>query len=356
MSGEVDLNQADKVPFVIDNQVFVLGNPVISTNTLSQLVQVLDDLGQGQPIVIISPEANSVPNFDTMVSGLIQNNRKVVQANVTSTDKYAFKDATPAELEQMVATAAASNPAVDPVGLLNLYQGLKARAEALFRYDQCCLERDGLWQFHCANPESTEGSERYSYLHYTLIPQALAEYQAICAQLEVEEAKYQKSQREHVKNNPAPVAPVVSPVSTSVAATSSVSYVNNYTPKVAATVAAVPENSGLTNAGSVTSEGWEPPIWSPWLSVKWLKMPLKQAFAQANSPAYEGLRAQQRDVEFEGVRYKAVHPGYLLALGIPVYPDGLPIVYTELGKFKRVGISNVPYSKVSYWYPEPTID
>ena len=359
MSGNVDSRELDKEPFVIENRVFVLGNPVISAYTLEQLVHALDQLGVGQPVVIINPEANTIPNFDSMVGQLIQNNRRVQPMNVTTTDKYAFKDATPEQLQQLARDTAEKNPAVDAVGLYQLYLGLKTRAESLFKHDQLCAERDALWQAHCANPDSQDGSERYGLLQSVLIPQALAEYQTVCQQLAAQDATYQASQQEFVKQNSVPVIPqkpaeepaVVK--QTPVAATSSVPQVNNYTQEPAAVKAAVPVESGLTDIGPRTADTPVPKVWGPWISPLNLKMPLKDAFSLAASPGYAGLVAQQRDVEFENAVYHAVEPGYLLALGVPLYPDGIPVVYTSLGKFRRIGKGTTPGSNVRYWYPEP---
>lgn len=178
-----DLRNLDKEPFVIQNRVYVLGNPVVNSQTLEQLVYALDQLGDKQPIVIINPEAQSIPNFDTMLSNLIQNNRSRQVVNVTSVDKYKFKDLTDSQLEELVKQAVSNNPSIDYDKMFEIYQGLRIRAQSLYYLDNLSKERDAIWAYHCANPSSNEGVERYSELQYKLIPEAQSYYDFVCNKL-----------------------------------------------------------------------------------------------------------------------------------------------------------------------------
>lgn len=341
-----DLRNLDKEPFVIQNRVYVLGNPVVNAQTLEQLVYALDQLGDKQPIVIINPEAQAIPNFDTMLSNLIQNNRSRQAVNVTSTDKYKFKDLTDNQLEELVKQTVGNNPSIDYNRMLEIYQGLRIRAQSLYYLDNLSKERDAIWSHHCANPSSNEGVERYSELQYKLIPEAQSYYDFVCNRLkELDEGiintednteqhaatlATQQKEIQHITQQP----------EKQVAANEAINAANV-------------NNTQVQQIHSTIEEKNEVSIWKPWLSEEYLKMPLSQAKQVVAAPAYSSLVRQQSDIVIDGVSYKAVEPEYLIALGIPLVNDGVPIVYTSLGKFKRIGDSNVVPNNLSYWYPEP---
>lgn len=337
-----DLRKSHEEPFVINNQVFILGSPVIPVDTLEQLVQHLDQLGAGQPIVIINPEAQAIPNFDSALSNLIQNNRSKQLMNVTHDDKYAFKDFTDEQLQALVDSAAVTNPNLNKAAYLEIYQGLRLRAQYLFYLEQLCRERDSIWAYHLANPESNDGVERYGELQSKLIPEAQSYYQYVCNRLQELESSIEKT----VSNTQPQAATVPVPVN------------NTSTTQVETCAAneelcaAVVEHT-VNNTSTTPKRAANVPIWGPWLTNEFLVMPLSAARNTLQSPGLQGLIAQQHDVEFEGVVYKAVEPEYLIALGIPVFPDGVPVVYTELGKFRRIGSSSQPLNNLDYWYPTP---
>lgn len=348
MSDSLDLRSANKEPFIINNQIYVLGNPTIQAQTLEQLIYVLDQLGAEQPVVIINPQANTVPDFDQKLSQLIQNNRRTQPQNRTTADKYRFKDLGDAELRSMAESTCQQNPVLDLDNMLDMYLGLRARAQALYALDQLCQERDSLWAAHCANPASPEGAGRYLELQSQLIPQAQQNYEGICLRL-------QEMDSQQVKESKRVVSKTIEekPVQQQ---QSSVLESNTSTLPTAAIVSAnTTEREDVSDSGLifVTGVSSSVPLWGPWRSPRYMKMPLNLAKNLASSPTYAGLREQQRDVEFDGRRYKAVEPEYLLSLGIDLVADGLPIVYTDIGTFKRVGYSNEPLNNLKYWYPRP---
>lgn len=355
----VDLTTADKSPIRINNQLYVLGSPIINTQTLEQLVYVLDQLGAEQPVVIINPEAATVPDFDEKLAQLIQNNRRVQPRVVTASDRYKFKDMSDAELEEIVKGIISTNVALDFDSTLYMYQGLRARAQHLFYLDNLIQERDYLWSQHCANPDDNSGSARYAELAYTLIPQAQANYESICKQLQ----ELDNQQALERKQNPIPHQLVEKDTKT---APSSVSQITNCTSAKnctdCATTEITPKPPGGINIVEKKIEEPEPSnipnvmITPEWLKPRYMQLPLSVAKSMISGPAYSRLCQQQHDVMEDGVTYKAVEPEYLLALGISIFPDGVPIVYTKLGTFKRVGNSNVPLSNLAYWYPKPSVD
>lgn len=337
-----DLRKGHEEPFIIKNQVFILGNPVIPVDTLEQLVNHLDQLGANQPIVIINPEAQVIPNFDSALSNLIQNNRSKQLMNVTHDDKYAFKDFTDEQLRSLVDSAVATNPNIDKAAYLEIYQGLRLRAQYLFYLEQLCRERDSIWAYHLANLESNEGVERYGELQSRLIPEAQSYYQYVCNRLQELESSIEKT-----VPNTQPVAASI-PVNTN---NTSITQLETRAANEELCAANVEPNVNNTYITPVRAANV--PIWGPWLTNEYLVMPLSAARNTLQSPGLQGLVAQQHDVEYEGVIYKAVEPEYLIALGIPVFPDGVPVVYTDLGKFRRVGNSSQPLNNLDYWYPTP---
>lgn len=337
-----DLRKMNEEPFVINNQVYVLGNPVITTETLEQLVQSLDHLGLGQPIVIINPEAQVIPNFDQALSNLIQNNRTRQFINVTSEDKYKFKDFTDEQLQELVVRDVQANPMLKSDVLSEVYTGLRLRAQYLFYIDQLIGEKDAIWAFHCANPDSPEGSDRFLELQNKLIPEAQQYYDFVCNRLtELEQTLYQVQETRTIQ------------------AASETSVMYNNTQQQPTTQAATQETQAATQESNIDTvqtntsvTAPEVKVWGPWITEDYLKMPLKNA-KSASEGVPTVIKNQQRDFEVDSVVYKAVPLMYLLALGIPLYPDGVPIVYTKLGKFKRVGTSSRALNDMDYWYPTP---
>lgn len=346
----VDSRNLNKEPFVVNNQVYILGNPIINAHTLDQLVYILDQLGERQPVVIINPEANTVPDFEEKLSNLIQNNRQVQPWNVTTNDKYRFKDMSDADLEEYVKQECARS-GQDYSVTLYTYQGLRVRAQRLFALDELCRERDELWAAHCANPDSPDGSARYGQLVGELIPQAQADYDLVVKQLQ----EWDEYRVAHLEKRVEPPAKEPEPEPTLVQQ-SSVTETIQHTQLENANVAAVknePVDSGiqLVNTGEVEDRA----PWGPWLDPAYLKLPITIAKQQVNSGANIPFKRQQQDVEFGGKVWHAVPLYYLLALGIELVADGLPVCYTEYGTFCRVGNSNVPANNLKYWRPQPTL-
>lgn len=89
------------------------------------------------------------------------------------------------------------------------------------------------------------------------------------------------------------------------------------------------------------------------MQPEYIQVPLNAARSMVQAPAYAKLREQQHAVVENGITYQPVPPEYLLALGINIIPDGIPICYTRYGKFKRVGPGDHSPLDYDYWYPKP---
>lgn len=328
---QIDLSRSQQIQ--VRNNVYVLGNPVVAVPTLEQLVQALDNAGEGQPIVIISPEATTIPDLSDRLSQLIQNNRRIQPENNTTDDRYRFMNMSDAELSSFIDTL----PNVtDKAATLYIYQGLRARAQTQYYLDLYVRERDILWSRHCVNPTSNEGVERYMELSNVLIPQMQAEFSRICEELKRLDEEQAKSRAE-----------VQQPVS------SSVNTVNNTTTQIEIKQSVEPEPIEINV--STESTGSNKDLCTQWKNSAYIKMPLSISTNIANSNAYAVYKQQQTDVEYNGKHYKAVPLEILIHLGIKLYQDGVPVVYTETGRFKRIGNSDVSPLNIKYWYPKPEI-
>jgi len=310
----------------VKNNIYVLGRPVVAVPTLELLVQALDRAGEQQPIVIISPEATTIPDLSDRLSTLIQNNRRVQPMNVTTEDRYHFMNTTDDELKQL--TASITDPE-EQAAMLYIYQGIRARSQVRYSLDMSIRERDVLWSRHCANPYSNEGSERYCELVNNLIPQYEAEFNRINTELQRLDAEQAKRHK------------TVAPVQTS----SEV--------KVSVTATVETATSAAVVSHTVSATGSLSDLYSLWKSPSFLKLPFNLAEDMSRSPAYAEIDKQQKDITVNGRNYKAVPLPILIALGIPTFTDGVPVVYTDNGKFKRVGTADVSPLNLKYWYPTP---
>lgn len=342
MSDTIDLRNLENNSITVNNRIYVLGNPVISTQTLEQLVYALDQLGESTPVVIVNPEQSVIPDFDNRLSELIQQNRRTQPLNNTSADRYAFKDLTDVQLDALADTDSKAHPDWNAAILRETYYGLRERARALYYVDGLAKERDQLWALHCANPNSNEGSERYAEIVYKLIPEAQAVYNQIVARLETLNPQQQDKIAEK----------------TTEMQQSSVTGTNNVTHQETASTLLVGESveEELVQplSKSTNTENKQKP-WGSWLNPVYYKMPLSVA-KELTQSTYKPLVAQQKNVEWEGRVWQAVPAEYILALGISVVYDGVPICYTQYGTFKRVGKSSVSPGNLNYWYPKPVVD
>lgn len=343
MDNQYDLRKAHQEPITINNQVYVLGNAVVNAQTLEQLTYILDQLGEKQPIVIINPNANTIPNFSEKLSNLIQNNRRVQPMNVTTDDKYKFKDMSDDMLREL-AQRDYPGADVDTINdMFTTYQGLRARANALWQLEQAVNERAHLWEMHCANPSSDEGAARYNELSSKILPQLQANYDLIVRQLqEWDEVRVKRL----AERRTMPPTDVPAQQEQQLDMGAPVSQIEETPPTVP-----TPEPSTIEVVPDNTVSNRKP--WGNWLAPENLKMPLQVAAEMAASPSYAELVRQQQSVRVDGVLWEAVPVQYLLALGIPTIPDGIPICYTKYGTFKRVGNSEVSPLNLDYWYPKP---
>lgn len=300
----------------IQNQIFTLGSPVTHADTLDQLLGIFQQEGiTGRPIVIINPVSDSLPDLPNLLENYIENAMQgVYTAQPVS---YLFQDATD---EDIIAWAKAQyNPAGDSSMdyLIEVGKTIREQSKLKRELDRVNARRDELWKQHCLNPNSNEGSDEYSNLTYTVVPQIEDKIKEVTAYLDT----IPKS-----LNNGYVPEPVEEPIKVDVQE----------------------EPVSLTEPSSDPCVPQAPDIFT-WCSTK-LLMPLSIAKNLAQSPQNQAFKAQQEQT-VEG--YTTVPLEYLIALGISLYADGVPIVYTKSGTFRRVGNSAVSPVVNSYWYPKP---
>lgn len=330
-------NISPNEPITIHNRLYVLGNPIVSAQTLEQLVYALDQVGDTAPIVIVNPEATTIPNFSERVRELIQNNRRSQPVNNTSTDRYTFCNLSDAQLQHLAEVDCKMHSTWNLDIQVKLYHGLRDRARALYEVDALAQERDQLWAAHCANPNSPTGSERYSQIVYQLLPQAQARYSQIVQYLE-DLSKQQESG-----------------INSTEMQQSSVPEVNNVTQQETASTQLSNDSAEDKSDEPLSTPGYidsDRKPWITWLQPDYFVMPLEFAERLVKSE-YQTLVQQQQDVIVQGQRWEAVQPKYLIALGIPIIYDNVPVCYTKQGTFRRIGQSTVPPTNVRYWYPTP---
>ena len=310
----------------IQNKIFTLGSPVTHADTLEQLLYVFQQQGiEGRPIVIINPVEDSLPDLANLLENYIENAMQGSYSNKVITS-YMFQNATD---EEIIAWAhsqynAEGYQTVD--SLIETGKAIRKQSQLKAELDRANARREELWKQHCINPNSDEGSAEYADLSYNVIPriqesinQVTERMKSIPANLKT--GNYEEPQPVNVEN-----------VETSVESTS----VGVENP-----VESVETDLEMSGTGT-------PDIML--MKSTRLMMPLSVAKQLAQNPQ-NSVFAQQQSIKVPG--YVTVPVEYLIALGVPLYADGVPIVYTKSGKFRRMGKSDISPVANAYWYPKP---
>lgn len=307
----------------IQNKVFTLGSPVTHADTLEQLMYVFEQQGiEGRPIVVINPVDDSLPDLDRLLENYIENAKQEAYASKKTTS-YMFQDATDEDIIQWAVSEYHSNGYQSVDSLIETGKAIREQSQLKRQLDRVNSRRDELWRQHCLHPESNEGSDEYANLSYNVIPQIENSIKAVTERLRTIpkdlDTGFGKSLIAQID-----------------------------TVREAKEAEIVEENTiEVINEGVMVGSG-KPDVML--MKPSNLIMPLSVAEKLAQSPQNSTFRAQQAK-SVPG--YVTVPLAYLLALGVPMYADGVPIVYTKTGRFRRIGKSDVSSVVNSYWYPLP---
>ena len=333
--------------FQINNIVYVLGSPVVSVEMLEQLAYSLSQQDAGnRPIVIINPQANTVPDFDKMLENYIENYTAGKQRQ-TVTTSYAFELSSDEEIETLVKQQFQDIQSPNAQQQISIYKTIRRQSQIKHSLANYQEEASELWRQHCINPSATEGSERYAELVYQLMPQAELELKDISERLTQlnsgvrTELPIQQPVENLVETTSEPVVetvpePILEPVVQE--------------EPIAEQEAALEPQIEETGSDLTFKKLC---LCAEWRDAAVKQMPENAARNMTQSVNYQKFQAQQ-SIDVPG--HQAVELWVLCQLGIPMYPDGLPIVYTVDGKFQRVGKSDRSVLDTSYWFPRPIFE
>lgn len=307
----------------IQNKIFTLGSPVTHVNTLDKLLYVFQQMGISErPIVIINPVDDSLPDLANLLENYIENAMQGFVA--TSRPTYLFQGYTDEQILEWANSQYKPGSGTSLDYLIESGKAIREQSRLRCELDRLNSRKEELWRQHCLNPESEAGSAEYSDLSYNQIPRVESELKEVTdclgripRDLDLGSV-YTQSAVEDV-----PVENVENPVEI------------------------ISENVDKHDTGEMVGMRKPDLILS---NPSNLLMPLSVAKQIADSPQNQVFREQQ-SVEVPG--YATVPLEYLIALGIQLYADGVPIVFTKSGGFRRIGNSSVNPVVVSYWYPTP---
>lgn len=311
----------------IQNKIFTLGSPVTHADTLDQLLYMFQQMGVTErPIVIINPVDDSIPDLAKLLENYIENSMQGVYSAPHTT--YLFQDYT----DEQIIEWANSQYKTGGASLdywIESGKAIREQSRLKMELDDVNARREELWKQHCLHPESNEGSDEYANLTYNVVPQIETAIKNVTDAM----GKIPKD----LNNGSEPTQQV--PVE------NLVENVENHEEPPSVGVKNLVET--VDNSLEMSGTG-KPDI--RMCSTSRLIMPLSIAKQISDSPDNQIYKKQQQQ-EVPG--YVTVPIEYLIALGIKMYPDGVPVVFTKSGKFRRVGVSKVSPIVSSYWYPTP---
>lgn len=332
------MNLNEERTFQVNNTIYVLGSPIIHVEMLEQLAYSLSQQDiSNRPIVIINPQANTIPDFDKLLENYIENYTAGKQKPSVNTS-YAFETSTDSDIEAIVSQQFSDLTLPAAQQQIAIYQTIRSQSQIKHQLAKYQEEASELWRQHCINPNATEGSERYAELVYNLMPKAeqdLKDTSALLARLSSNMPSETPVQAPEVKQ----AEPIPEPVKEleSIANLEPVSE-----PEVITESILVSDVS--TNRICLCAE---------WRDAGMKQMPQSVAENIAQSANYQKFKTQQ-SIEVPG--HQLVELWVLCQLGIPLYADGVPIVYTLDGKFQRLGESDRSVLDSNYWFPHPIFE
>lgn len=308
----------------IQNKVFTLGSPVTHVDTLNQLLYAFEQQGvEGRPIVIINPVDDCLPNLDKLLENYIENAMQGVLTQPRTT--YMFQDASDEDIIEWAHSQYHCEGYQSIDSLIETGKAIREQSRLKRDLDTAKARREELWKQHCLNPESNEGSDEYANITYNVIPEIEKAIQKVTKQME--------SIPRNLNNGCAQEVPQS----------------NSIPEDESDNIETVVENLVDTVDVNLEMVGSGKPDITLSRSMN-LVMPLSIAKQQVSSPQNSAYKKQQ---EMSVPGYTTVPLEYLLALGIRLYADGVPIVYTKTGRFRRIGSSSISPIVNSYWYPTP---
>lgn len=320
----MDLTNQSQI--TIQNKVFTLGSPVTHADTLEQLLTIFQQQGiESRPIVIINPVEDCLPDFTNLLENYIVNAMQGT-SRTRQTTTYMFQDATDEEIEQWAVSQYHAEGYQTVDSLIETGKVIREQSQLKRDLDKANARRDELWRQHCINPESAEGSEEYANLTYNVIPQIQEAIIKVTDKLKLIPNDLKKdTDSQNIQQN-------VENVET---------HVESPSVGVENLVESVETNLEMSGTGKPSLE---------LLKSNRLIMPLSVARQLAQNPQNSVFLEQQKQVV---PGYNTVPLEYLIALGIPLFADGVPVVFTKTGKFRRIGTSDISPIAHSYWYPQP---
>lgn len=323
------MDLTNQTTIAIQNKIFTLGSPVTHADTLEQLLYVFEQQGiEGRPIIVINPVEDKLPDLPNLLENYIENAMQGLHTQKHTT--YMFQDATDDGIRQWAESQyqAGGNQTLDY--LIATGMAIREQSQLKRDLDMAKARRDELWRQHCINPNSEDGSEEYANLSYNVIPQIESAIQQVTDKL---------------RNIPRNLDYGTVPIQQQNTVENLVETVESQKDNVETSIETV-DNSVDASLGMVGTG--KPSVW--FNKTTRLLMPLSVAKQLSRNPQNQAYRAQQ---EKTVPGYTTVPLEYLIAMGIRMFADGVPIVYTKSGTFRRVGDSNVSPVVTSYWYPTP---
>lgn len=322
------MDLTNQTQMTIENKIFTLGSPITHADTLSKLLYIFQQEGiTGRPIVIINPAADSIPDFNTMLENYIENCMQGMYSDTHTT--YMFQDADDETIIAWANQQYVPNSGMTLDYLIETGRTIREQSRLKQDIDSAQSRRNELWRQHCSNPNSDEGSEEYANLSYNVIPGLEAELSKIT---------------EYLGSIPKNLDKGTKPISQGEARSvveNGVETVEKAVENTVETVETVVENTVMVGTGNPSLA---------YTDCSRLIMPLSVAKQVARQPAYQSY-VKQQSLTIEG--YKTVPIENLIALGVTLHADGVPIVYTKTGTFRRIGDSNISILDNDYWYPKP---
>lgn len=339
------MNLNEERTFQVNNTIYVLGSPIIPVEMLEQLAYSLSQQDiSNRPIVIINPQANTIPDFDKLLENYIENYTAGKQKPSVNTS-YAFETATDADIETMVSQQFSDLQSPMAQQQIAIYQTIRKQSQVKHQLAKYQDEASELWRQHCINPNAAEGSERYAELVYTLMPQTEQELKEVSTLL----ARLSSSPVEMS----VPAAPAVEPTPEPVVEPEQSAQPEPIVQPEPAQSEVTPEPIPVAELKTESSVGTQICLCAEWRDAGMKRMPQSVAENIAQSANYQKFQTQQ-SIDVPG--YQPVDLWILCQLGIPLYPDGVPIVYTLDGKFQRVGVSDRSILDANYWFPHPIFE
>lgn len=323
------MNLENQTQIQIQNKVFTLGSPVTHADTLNQLLHIFEQQGiENRPIVVINPVDDSLPDLENLLENYIENAMQGMLVKQRTT--YMFQDASDEEVINWAKSQYRSDDVQTVDSLIETGMAIREQSRLKRDLDGANARRDELWKQHCLNPESDAGSAEYSDITYNVIPRIEKAIKDVTHRMGSIPKDLKKG---YVQE---PISPIVE---------NAVESVENRTEPVQDNVENLVEtvdiNSEMTGTG-------KPNIML--MRTTNMIMPLSVAKQMVNNPQNSVYKKQQETVV---PGYTTVPLEYLIVLGVQLYADGVPIVYTKTGGFMRVGNSKVSPVVRRYWYPTP---